>query len=1315
MSTNFLNRRMDLKHQYIRHFVTESSFEFINALTMDTSYPVKLAGKVLKIFTAGVSYPYYNKPGIGMSGDDWILFNSENEEIIRIPASNIYDFAGRTIDNNIGEDKAYPYSEYVFSQGDYVMAIIDFDDENGNANPSIHLCSQTNFENFITSNANDGNIKLFDITGDEDVESMENPIDTEVFGEAQIFESNNEGKEPSKRKYSIVRNSNDNVLYHTPTTETVGEATIYNAVPVANVNTINVNKLNTSIQNYIIPTTNVQNNPKGYDTVDWFTTYYTMEGQVSDEFISEFTLSNDELTHSALFGEGYINRLYNSLDSDKRDEYCYVIAVDSPNNPKTIEGLEQTLVAYPIKKDTNRFAVLSTIGNSSITCGGKNVSIYSNDMSNYDSAYWTSDNLNGFGVYHHAVANGPKNTNLDICIDGDGKAANKTMQYLYESFYLNSSDRDYHYRITSKNTDDCITQVNTDTNLKYAKRFIEFFGNNDINYINTMKANCNILPNNRNGRSGIKAYNDTESSYDDSHSLICVVTMYPSNFESTLFDTGFESKTDNIHDITTTTFDDRIPIYNMYDEDNRILAYELLNLHLNSSDSFTVNSTVNSKTTCQTNGQTIEYKCRASKRINDNTHLNSILAEYKNEGDDEHPSYPHGHYHLLTPVCKLKLLTINTPYYDNIPPSYNNAEIATQTFIIDRQIEFASDYISAGGDNKYYITIDGANHKLYRINPNSNTFEFEEVTTSNFKDIDYLKGNFEYYYYLNSSDNKVYRIKYHFNLNDQDNINTVKDYDYITKPVFLFEMNTISTNNVPNDLCAFFVNAYVNMTIVNDQEVTEHTLQEAVDEFNGYVNNSNFGGIIKYVVDRYKIHPYIPSGDDRFINYTARYNSSSVITKGSYQLVDYDYRIYHPSARYSNQVIKLRDVVGNERAIPENRIVPHVSNTKINGSLVYDSISYYNNFIKSIKTTDKFNKYVMKYVNGCGIRKEYYENSSLYDFYMYICNRDVGKAFNSPESFINNTTDNLALFSKEDILKIKAIDTINNKFLDENNTEISIASSLFFKRDVNAKNMFGYNQIAILKSDDTDATDTYNSSDEIKVNVEQTGNKTVYSISISDGNPYSVSLIPFNGSLGEISVDFIEWNTLLLALNNNNKVDVLSNSLLNIKHELNEWINDMGQNVNSNVTIAENNETTTIASGTTPYHPEHATNAVFDDKHGLYEFYEGCGYNDYPDNYNKYRNLNNRGVLVFESDDFQTIEHRTGKTGEQPSEYTYELIRGEIYPKRMYINPNGILCTKEYFDTEQDETSQGYNNTIAGLIKRIEALENVIQYIQIQE
>ena len=46
MSTDFLNRRMDLKHTSLSE----------NYLTMDTSYPVKLAGKVLKLFTASSDF-----------------------------------------------------------------------------------------------------------------------------------------------------------------------------------------------------------------------------------------------------------------------------------------------------------------------------------------------------------------------------------------------------------------------------------------------------------------------------------------------------------------------------------------------------------------------------------------------------------------------------------------------------------------------------------------------------------------------------------------------------------------------------------------------------------------------------------------------------------------------------------------------------------------------------------------------------------------------------------------------------------------------------------------------------------------------------------------------------------------------------------------------------------------------------------------------------------------------------------------------------------------------------------------------------------
>lgn len=109
MSTDFLNRRMDLKHTSLSE----------NYLTMDTSYPVKLAGKVIKIFTASSDF----------NTNKWILENSDREIILTVESDNVYDFAGRVIKNSIGAGKAYSENINVFKQDDYVMVIIDFDNK----------------------------------------------------------------------------------------------------------------------------------------------------------------------------------------------------------------------------------------------------------------------------------------------------------------------------------------------------------------------------------------------------------------------------------------------------------------------------------------------------------------------------------------------------------------------------------------------------------------------------------------------------------------------------------------------------------------------------------------------------------------------------------------------------------------------------------------------------------------------------------------------------------------------------------------------------------------------------------------------------------------------------------------------------------------------------------------------------------------------------------------------------------------------------------------------------------------------------------
>ena len=89
MSTDFLNRRMDLLHEcrnfgFIDEFGTVIDVNGDNYLTMDTSYPVRLAGKVIKLFTAVSDY----------NRQKFIIRNSNKDTILEVNADNIYDFAG---------------------------------------------------------------------------------------------------------------------------------------------------------------------------------------------------------------------------------------------------------------------------------------------------------------------------------------------------------------------------------------------------------------------------------------------------------------------------------------------------------------------------------------------------------------------------------------------------------------------------------------------------------------------------------------------------------------------------------------------------------------------------------------------------------------------------------------------------------------------------------------------------------------------------------------------------------------------------------------------------------------------------------------------------------------------------------------------------------------------------------------------------------------------------------------------------------------------------------------------------------------------
>ena len=297
------------------------------------------------------------------------------------------------------------------------------------------------------------------------------------------------------------------------------------------------------------------------------------------------------------------------------------------------------------------------------------------------------------------------------------------------------------------------------------------------------------------------------------------------------------------------------------------------------------------------------------------------------------------------------------------------------------------------------------------------------------------------------------------------------------------------------------------------------------------------------------------------------------------------------------------------------------------------------------------------------------------------------------------------------------------KYIDSNGNVIPLTTQydngMTLNANIDTTNIFGFNDSTLKNYQDEDITEEYTSDEKINMNVIETGLRKVYSIAIGDNN-INPSILSINGVIDDISVDDLNWNTLLLALNNDKSIDILSKSLLQIKKEINDYIINTAQNVNDSVSLAteialqENANSHDGLFDPQESYPEYwkEKNADFDEKHNLYNFNYGYGFNAFDENYNSTRILDNRGVIVFVSEGGIVRRHKTGSIGETPDKYTYSYDEyPEVYPKRMYISKDGLLCTKEYFDREA-ATSEDALTTIKALEEKIKSLEERITALE---
>ena len=369
MPTDFMNRRMDLIHSV---FDAGPGVGLVNYLTMDTSYPVKLSGKVIKVFKAANVY------NDGM----WVIVNAADQGILTISSRNLYDFSGNVIENCVGEEKLYPTSEDVYKADDYVVIIIDFDNE------SAKICSQTMFD-YIFSNVgvSDVNLKMFDISGTDIVPGIDDPLSQEEFDKAISFETGD-------GTFAFVRrNNSDKVVFQAMEKDEDGN---YRYVPVSDVINKNINGFNVSALPLLYPSLNT-GYYDSFFTCGALKSMVQLNGKVNEKFIQDYCYTYSEIqafiAGPGRFLEEYSKYYYDNIPDESKNDYYYFIRDNSADDSKysvTVKSKRQSQMIIPILKDTLKFNTVEFNGPNIQTSNMELNLMHSQISGNITGNWWSS-------------------------------------------------------------------------------------------------------------------------------------------------------------------------------------------------------------------------------------------------------------------------------------------------------------------------------------------------------------------------------------------------------------------------------------------------------------------------------------------------------------------------------------------------------------------------------------------------------------------------------------------------------------------------------------------------------------------------------------------------------------------------------------------------------------------------------------------------------------------------------------------------------------------------------------------------------------
>lgn len=400
MSTNFLNRRMDLIHEFK---------DGTHYLTMDTSYPVKINGLVLKLFVATCNYKVSDT-------NDNIAFSIKS-------ANNVGSLEYEPMITEIKKDSVFNFNndlikDDAFLEGDCVMAIIDL------FNDKLYLCSQTDFSKLVNEDdlADLCNFKMFDMT--------EKTADRLAM--AVAFQK--DGVQPDyKEHFSLTRNGN-------PTEENNhGDYTVYQLIvsdnekkdlkeiPVADTYVKSANEIAVFIHPFMYLSAPGYIGERNISIGDCYKAvgFISLYGYLGNEFVKNFCFDynffesymlidkNSEQTKYSLYNDGVNGKFMHYIEKDKdgnptnsaKNDYNYIFC----NDHLTSSFDDLYAEVFRIRKVDNLFSILESrdidlkyndSSNISIDLSGENSKFSSErwgvtgNAPKYIEAYYEEDNEN---------------------------------------------------------------------------------------------------------------------------------------------------------------------------------------------------------------------------------------------------------------------------------------------------------------------------------------------------------------------------------------------------------------------------------------------------------------------------------------------------------------------------------------------------------------------------------------------------------------------------------------------------------------------------------------------------------------------------------------------------------------------------------------------------------------------------------------------------------------------------------------------------------------------------------------------------------